>query len=102
MAGEEVAVKIQYPAIRDAIESDFRMLRTAGFAARLTGHLQESVIREAQRGILEETDYVKEAKNIEHFRKKLAPLAFVRLPIVYPELRCDQVLTLSLGPGCRM
>ena len=41
--GEEVAVKIQYPAIREAIESDFKMLRAAGFAARLTGHLQATV-----------------------------------------------------------
>jgi predicted unusual protein kinase regulating ubiquinone biosynthesis (AarF/ABC1/UbiB family) len=71
-SGEKVAVKIQYPAMREAIESDFLALRTAGFAARLTGHLKESVIREVERGILEETDYVKEAKNIEHFRKALA------------------------------
>ena len=59
-SGEDVAVKIQYPAMREAIESDFQALRAAGFAARLTGHLQESVIREAERGILEDTgaDYV--------------------------------------------
>ena len=48
--GEEVAVKIQYPAMREAIESDFQALRAAGFAARLTGHLKESVIREARAG----------------------------------------------------
>jgi len=51
-------VKIQYPAIREAVESDFKMLRTAGFAARLSGHLRDSVIHEAERGILEETDYL--------------------------------------------
>ena len=100
--GEEVAVKIQYPAIREAIESDFKMLRTAGFAARLTGHLQESVIREVERGILEETDYLKEARNIEHFRKHLAPLPFVRLPNVYRELSCEQVLTMSRVRGLRL
>src|SRR5436853_4829973 len=37
--GEPVAVKIQYPAMREAIKSDFQALRTAGFAATLTGHL---------------------------------------------------------------
>jgi len=93
--GEEVAVKIQYPAMREAIASDFQALRTAAFPARLTGHLQESVIREAQRGILEETDYLKEARNIEHFSKALAPLEFVRVPRVFPELSSDQVLTMS-------
>src|SRR5581483_683243 len=34
--GEEVVVKIQYPAMREAIAGDFQALRTAGFAARLT------------------------------------------------------------------
>jgi predicted unusual protein kinase regulating ubiquinone biosynthesis (AarF/ABC1/UbiB family) len=100
--GEEVAVKIQYPAMREAIESDFQALRTAGFAARLTGHLQESVIRETQRGILEETDYSREARNIEHFRKALAPLKFVRIPKVFHELSSDQVLTMSRVSGLRL
>jgi len=100
--GEEVAVKIQYPAIREAIESDFKMLRTAGFAARLTGHLQESIVREVRRGILEETDYRKEARNVEHFRKHLAPWPFVHLPKVYHELSCEQVLTMSRVRGLRL
>jgi predicted unusual protein kinase regulating ubiquinone biosynthesis (AarF/ABC1/UbiB family) len=101
-AGGDVAVKIQYPAMREAITSDFQALRAAGFAARMTGHLQESVIREAERGILEETDYLNEAKNIEHFRKALAPLHFVRVPKVHPELSSDQVLTMSRVPGSRL
>lgn len=100
--GEEVAVKIQYPAIREAIKSDFQMLRTASFPAQITGHLRESVISEVQRGILEETDYVREARNIEYFRKHLATLAFIRVPKVYRELSCDQVLTMSRVPGLRL
>jgi predicted unusual protein kinase regulating ubiquinone biosynthesis (AarF/ABC1/UbiB family) len=77
-------------------------LRAAGFAVRLTGHLQASVIREAERGILEETDYLNEAKNIEHFRKALAPLNFVRVPKVYPALSSERVLTMSRMPGLRL
>ncbi len=100
--GEEVAVKIQYPAMREAIESDFRALRAAGFAARLTGHLSESVIREVERGILEETDYAKEAENLDYFRRALAPLSFVRVPKVHRELSAPQVLTMSRVPGLRL
>jgi predicted unusual protein kinase regulating ubiquinone biosynthesis (AarF/ABC1/UbiB family) len=101
-SGDEVAVKIQYPAIREAIESDFRALRTAGFAARLTGHLPESVIKETERGILEETDYNNEAGNLEHFRKALAPLEFVHVPKVHRDLSSDQVLTMSRARGLRL
>jgi predicted unusual protein kinase regulating ubiquinone biosynthesis (AarF/ABC1/UbiB family) len=100
--GEDVAVKIQYPAMREAIESDFRALRAAGFAVVLSGHLHESVIKEAERGILEETDYLKEAKNIEFFGKALAPLKCVRVPKVYPELSSDRVLTMSRISGLRL
>jgi predicted unusual protein kinase regulating ubiquinone biosynthesis (AarF/ABC1/UbiB family) len=100
--GEKVVVKIQYPAIRDAIESDFKMLRAAGIGARMTGHLQDSVIDEAQRGIVEETDYRIEARNIEWYRKHAAPLGFLRLPKVYHELSCEQVLTMSRVPGLRL
>lgn len=100
--GEPVMVKIQYPAIREAIETDFQMLRTAGFAARLTGHLHDSVIDEVERGILEETDYLKEAQNIDFFRKALAPLPFIHVPRVYRDLSCDQVLTMSPIPGKRL
>ena len=101
-AGDDVVVKIQYPAIREAIAADFKMLRTAGFAGRITGHLPKSVIDEVERGIGEETDYVKEARNIEYFRKHLAPLEFIRVPEVYHELSCDQVLTMSRVPGLRL
>jgi len=100
--GEEVAVKIQYPAIREAIESDFKMLRTAGFAARITGHLQPSVVREAERGILAETDYLQEARNLLFFKEHLAPLTFLRVPKVHPELSCEQVLTMSRVRGLRL
>ena len=100
--GEEVAVKIQYPAIREAIESDFKMLRAAGLAARLTGHLQESVVREVERGILEETDYLKEAHNLRYFAKHLAPLDFIHVPKVYDELSSAEVLTMSRVRGLRL
>jgi predicted unusual protein kinase regulating ubiquinone biosynthesis (AarF/ABC1/UbiB family) len=100
--GDPVVVKIQYPAIRDAIESDFKMLRTASLPAQLTGHLQKSVIAEVQRGILEETDYRQEARNIEFFARHLAPLSFVRVPKVHHQLSCDQVLTMSRVPGLRL
>jgi predicted unusual protein kinase regulating ubiquinone biosynthesis (AarF/ABC1/UbiB family) len=101
-SGEDVAVKIQYPAMREAIEGDFQALRAAGLPAIMSGHLKESVIREVERGILEETDYCKEARNIEHFRKALAPLEFMRVPKVHPDLSSDQVLTMSRVPGLRL
>ncbi|MCW5559505.1 MAG: AarF/ABC1/UbiB kinase family protein, partial [Verrucomicrobiae bacterium] len=100
--GDEVAVKIQYPAIREAIESDFKLLRTALLPARATGHIEAKAIREAERGILEEADYLKESKNVAFFEKQLAPLPFVRVPRVWKEYSARQVLTMSWLDGAHL
>jgi predicted unusual protein kinase regulating ubiquinone biosynthesis (AarF/ABC1/UbiB family) len=88
--------------MQETIASDFNLLRTAGYVAHLTGHLPEAVIREAERGILEETDYVKEAENIEFFREHLAPLSFIRVPRVHREYSSGRVLVMSRVSGQRL
>ena len=65
--GEKAAVKIQYPAIRSAIENDIKLLRSSTFLPQLTGHVPAALLDEIQRGILEETDYLREADNLEFF-----------------------------------
>ncbi len=97
--GEKVAVKIQYPAIRAAIENDFRLLRSATLPGQLTGHLPTALLDEIQRGILEETDYKREADNLEFFAKGLGALEYVTVPRVHRELSTDRVLTMSYVEG---
>jgi predicted unusual protein kinase regulating ubiquinone biosynthesis (AarF/ABC1/UbiB family) len=99
LGGEKAAVKIQYPAIRSAIENDFKLLRSATIPTRLTGHLPSALLNEIQRGLLEETDYVHEADNLEFFRKGLGGLDYVTVPRVHRELSTDRVLTMSFVEG---
>ena len=97
--GEKVAVKIQYPAIRAAIENDFKLLRSATFPVRLTGHVPVEILNEVQRGFLEETDYLHEAKSMDYFRERLACLPYVTVPKVHWDLTTDRVLTMSFVSG---
>ena len=97
--GEKVAVKIQYPAIRSAIESDLKLLRSAALPGRVTGHVPSGLVDEIARGLLEETDYLHEAGNLDYFRKGLAGLDFVTVPRVHRELTSDRVLTMSFVEG---
>jgi hypothetical protein len=97
--GETVAVKIQYPAIRSAIESDLKLLRSAALPGRVTGHVPTPLLDEIARGLLEETDYVREAANIDYFRQGLAGLDFVTVPRVHRDLSSDRVLTMSFVEG---
>jgi ABC1 atypical kinase-like domain len=97
--GQRVAVKIQYPAIRSAIENDLKLLRSATLPTRVTGHVPSAVLDEIGRGLLEETDYLHEAGNIDYFRTGLAGLPFVTVPRVHRELTTDRVLTMSFVEG---
>jgi hypothetical protein len=97
--GEKVAVKIQYPAIRTAIENDLKLLRSATFGARLSGHLPQAILDEVQRGFLEETDYLHEARNLEFFAQGLAAFKYVSVPKVHWDLTTERVLTMSFIEG---
>jgi predicted unusual protein kinase regulating ubiquinone biosynthesis (AarF/ABC1/UbiB family) len=97
--GERVVVKIQYPAIRSAIENDFKLFRSATLPGQFSGHFPAEILDEMQTGFLRETDYQQEARNIEFFREELAPLAYMRLPKVFPEYSGDRVLTMSEVEG---
>jgi len=97
--GELVAVKVQYPAIREVIQNDFAWFRAISKPAQVTGHLAKSVIDELEAQILAETDYRQEAANLEFFSRGLAPLSHVTIPRVHRDLSTEQVLTMSLVPG---
>ena len=94
-----MAVKIQYPAIRTAIENDFKLLRSATLPGQVTGHVPGALLDEIQRGILEETDYKREADNLEFFAKGMSHLDYVSIPRVHRELSTDRVLTMSFIEG---
>jgi predicted unusual protein kinase regulating ubiquinone biosynthesis (AarF/ABC1/UbiB family) len=97
--GEKVAVKIQYPAIRSAIENDLKLLRSATLPTQVTGHMPSALLDEIARGLLEETDYLHEADNLDYFRKGLSALPYVTVPRVRRDLTTDRVLTMSFVEG---
>src|SRR5712692_6311188 len=97
--GQRVAVKIQYPGIRRAIENDFTLFRTFSKPAQASGHIPKSAIDEIEQQIIAETDYLREANNIEFLADRLAPLSFVKVPRVLREYSSEKVLTMSLMTG---
>jgi predicted unusual protein kinase regulating ubiquinone biosynthesis (AarF/ABC1/UbiB family) len=97
--GKRVAVKIQYPGIRETIESDFKWFRTLSKPAQASGHIPKEAIDEMQRQMIAETEYKHEADNIEFFHKKLSPLSFVEVPVVFREYSSEKVLTMTFVRG---
>ena len=97
--GQVVAVKIQYPGIRAAIDNDLNLLKSATLPGRLTGHTPVALVEEIRRGFLEETDYLHEGKNADFFRDALAVFPYVKVPSIHWDLTTDRILTMSFLEG---
>jgi predicted unusual protein kinase regulating ubiquinone biosynthesis (AarF/ABC1/UbiB family) len=100
--GRLVAVKVQYPGIRTAIEHDFRWFRNVSRPAQASGHMSKAAIDELEAQIVAETDYRREADNLEFFGRGLAPLPWVTVPAVERALSADRVLTMSFVTGAHL
>lgn len=99
--GLEVVVKIQYPGVADAINSDIKTLSRLLYASRLTPKNLDLAptfdeVREMLQG---ECDYVQEAAFTEDFGRRLAGDARFVVPRVLREYSGARVLTTSYESG---
>lgn len=96
--GDPVAVKIQYPAIKNAVKGDFKLLRAAT-VGKLKQYMTKSMLDELEAIVSAETDYGREAKYLTYFRRGLKPLRYVEVPKPYLKLSTERVLTMSFLEG---
>jgi len=99
--GHEVAVKVQYPGIARALESDLdnvgAMVSVVGASSKLAhGKAYYAEFRDA---LLDELDYRQEAQRAQRFARAAAGLAELKVPRVFEALTTEKVLTLELLRG---
>lgn len=99
--GRAVAVKVQYPGVAEAIESDLRTNDTlfAGLRFMFPGIDALTITDELRERVTEELDYVLEATNQEYFAAHFDGHPFIGVPHVVPELSTARVLTSDLAVG---
>ncbi len=99
--GREVVVKVQYPGIAEAIESDFDNLaifaRAAGMATKLLDGRR--YVDELRREIARETDYLLEAESARRFHQLLASETDLIVPEPILERSTPRVLCLTRVHG---
>ena len=105
--GEEVAVKVQRPGIRQVIESDMQLLRGIGHWAEehvsdLSWIDMAALVDEFHRSITRELNFQIEAQVIERFGENFAESANVFIPKVYHALSSEFVLTMDWIDGVRI
>ena len=92
--GQEVAVKVQYPGIEDAIRCDLRNVALMDrVLTTLFPNQDKGVLAaELEERLLEECDYTIEAKNQEEFAAMLAHRNDVLVPRVHRALSSKRIL----------
>jgi ubiquinone biosynthesis protein len=106
-AGEQVAVKVQRPAVRETMSKDVEILRD--MAVLLNRYVPEAqqfdpigVVEEAWKTAKQETDFTFEARNLEVFTVNFLGDERISLPRIYWELTSKRVLTLELIDGIKI
>jgi len=102
-SGEEVAVKIQYPGVAEAIRSD---LANVAVLYRMVGLLYPGlepgpIVAELRARIGEELDYRREGQNQRAFHDLYRDHPFVRVPRVWDSHSTGRVLTTEYVAGRR-
>lgn len=102
--GETVAVKIQRPGVKATMAQDIDIMRMiARYASRFMKDEQmldlREVVEELWATFLEETDFRREADNLEEFARLNKDIAFVDCPYVYKDLCSEFVLVMEYIDG---
>jgi predicted unusual protein kinase regulating ubiquinone biosynthesis (AarF/ABC1/UbiB family) len=98
--GQDVVVKVQYPNVRESIDSDLRIVR--GIAGRfLDAKAIDPYLKEVRDRMMEETDYLLEGQNIEFFAERYADTEIV-IPRWVSEKTTERVLTMTYVDGVHL
>ncbi|MEW4448644.1 AarF/ABC1/UbiB kinase family protein [Qipengyuania sp. JC766] len=99
--GRELAIKVQYPGVRESIDSDVdnvaTLLRVSGLLPRelAIGPLLE----EAKRQLHEEADYLREAEQMRRYATMLDGDDRYLVPLPHDDLSTVRVLTMDFVAG---
>ncbi len=101
--GQDVAVKVQYPGVDEAIRADLAnadmLFQTV--AAMFGGFNPQELLQEVVSRMTEEFDYTREAANQQHFADRYRGHGFVKIAEVLPGYSAMRVLTTELVKGRR-
>jgi len=99
--GRELAIKVQYPGVRESIDADVdnvaTLLRMSGVLPRVfdVGPL----LTEAKLQLAEEADYEREGEQMALFGRLLADMSEVVVPTLDPQLTTPHILAMTFLEG---
>lgn len=103
--GCEIALKVQYPGVRESIDSDLVVLeRLASGMVTLTGRKMDlhELFEELRTVLVAEADYENEKRNLDEYRERLSGSSAYIVPESIAELSTARVLAMSWEEGSRV
>jgi len=98
--GRELAVKIQYPGVRDSISSDLAIVKPIAIRMfNLKGSDTGKYFKEVEEKLNEETDYMLELRQSREITEACAHLPYMKFPQYFEEFSCDRILTMTWMHG---
>ena len=99
--GREMALKIQYPGVDKAIDSDLRALRSVLAISNLVPITEsfDEIFKEIRMMLHYEADYERELQTLEDYRERLRNDPRFVVPAVYPEFSSKRVLAMEFVDG---
>ena len=96
--GEDVAVKIQYPNVRNTIESDLSLAKTLLKRFIKKGANLDEYMDEIQSTLFEETDYEQEGQYLNYFHNRFDQDLIIT-PVWHEEFSTQKVLIMGFLEG---
>ncbi|MQY52215.1 AarF/ABC1/UbiB kinase family protein [Rhodocyclus tenuis] len=99
--GRTLAIKIQYPGVRDSIDSD---IANIALLTRLPGLVPPGwdvapLLERVRQQLYEETDYVTEAASLTAYRAQLGDDPLLHVPALYADLSTPRILATDFAAG---
>jgi predicted unusual protein kinase regulating ubiquinone biosynthesis (AarF/ABC1/UbiB family) len=103
-SGTQVAVKVQYPGIEEALRSELQAAAVGVHAVRalMPGLALESYVSEVRERLLAECDYEQEARSQSAFLERLRSHPVLRVPEVHGAYTSRRVLTTTWHDGVKL
>lgn len=103
--GQKLAIKVQYPGVRDSIHSDLAILKkVSGVFLSFSGKKMDlqPLFEEFEKVLVQETDYERELHLMTEYKEKIVKAGLTDkyiVPTPVPELSTKSVLAMSFEEG---
>lgn len=97
--GQQLAVKIQYPGVRDSIKTDIALVKPIAVRMFNLQGTSDEYFQEVEDKLTEETDYQLELQQSEAVRVACSKIEGLQFPKYYPEYSSDRIITMDWMRG---